>query len=656
MAKGGDSKLNYEFGGTTFEKDLGGNPEDIVIQIIEDAESEMKSVEAGGKRAIEQAEKDGLSPEDIAEIEKAIEQAEEKVVQEFIKLKANLEAIVINELTHNNKLKNTGKENIRKKVNEFSTEFNNYSQNVYENVIKRVNEIKDKTLTRQVADVTLEKLGERIEKEIKQEKEEIEQITDETERDKRREEFKEKDHWKEYLDSDEKDKSKAEAERDKNFKAASDEAWDKIWNELAISGKLQNDKLTKIPSLDGACSIGLLVDAGLKPRQGDKIKYIKPGEVEEGRTNIGTGGRHGVVMETINGKQTVFINRTKPESGSTTQIVFKTLDSLGLIDKNAYVDIHGKNFLEDMLKFIADAENGDYSFKRDEYEKNYSKTLWGLHDSISYENLIKFFKAGKRPDEIMEDEAKLKECGGNPLVKRSETKQAIVEESMKIMDQMEIAGYIIDTGDPYGKIAVCPDIKIAGQFDAVKAWGCDTWVVLNDKEFFIMSKNPVKVEFEQGKKSGEKKWNKNRNDEKVTITLEEILNKLTDGKFVPTGELKTDIEAERLKAVEETLGEAQERLKDFGTILDEWTERFAEDKADAVNFAADIKMNLGNALTVLANTAESKISGGQNKEDIVKVIDEVFGQAEKSLHNYERKYLADKISAIIKMANARTAR
>ncbi len=323
-----------------------------------------------------------------------------------------------------------------------------------------------------------------------------------------------------------------------------------LWKEFAVHGTLQkNEKtreifLTNYTDLDGKCALGLLELAGINIKD---IKYVNPGDYEEGRINLDTGNKEGIIVE---GK-TVFIDHNGEFSESNTSTAEKTyqlLVALGLLEKSKY--------LNNLVKFVNQIDNGNYP-GADKYFKNSWKTVSGLNRFLDFKRLKRFFEQDKNPDPARElSEAELRKygfiyekkkrdvSGESKSINYSERQKDIAEKSHKALQDMEKGGLVINS-DKYGKIAV--EINDGAQrsnpggYIAAKAYGCNTYVIWNasSKSFFVCADRKLQEEFSQGKKIRDRMWIKPMHDKsELTITLEEILSKMTDGKFAMTEEFE----------------------------------------------------------------------------------------------------------------------
>ncbi|HBI34414.1 MAG TPA: hypothetical protein DEA43_01310 [Candidatus Moranbacteria bacterium] len=343
---------------------------------------------------------------------------------------------------------------------------------------------------------------------------------------------------------------KGEHKGDKNFI----EKTKKLWKEFAVHGLYKDGKLQKFTDLDGKGCLELLKLAKINIKD---LKYIDPGTFEEGRINLDTGGKDGVVAEDFDkeNKKTAFIDHHGEESladSSATAKTYRMLVDLGLLEKNPKLD--------EMVKFVNQVDNAQYP-KIETYFENSHKTIIGLQNYIHGSKLVNFFMKDNNPDPTRElSEGELKKYGfiypgvgdkKGTIVNRSENQRNVKEKSKESLERMEKEGFII-TSDRYGKIAVSIENgiekkNIPGDILAVKAFGCDSLVIWNPREnkFKISTNNEITEEYSQGVKVRGIMWVKNNSDSsELTVTLGEILNKMTDGKLVAEGKLKEYLEQE----------------------------------------------------------------------------------------------------------------
>ncbi|MEK7075184.1 MAG: hypothetical protein AAB948_00080, partial [Patescibacteria group bacterium] len=316
--------------------------------------------------------------------------------------------------------------------------------------------------------------------------------------------------------------------------------------------------------LDGRASLGFLKLAGINT---ENIEYVAPGKFIEGRINLDTGDRHGIVVED-EGK-TAFFDHHTDKSGresSATKFTYQALTNLGLLK--------GNPVFEKLVEFVNQVDNRNYP-EEEKYFKDSYRTVLGLQKSVPFGKLLVFFRSNKKAHEILTDK-ELEEFG---LEKESRRQKNVVEQSMKRLEEMEKEGLIVDA-ENYGKIAVDINKTIRGGFDAAKAHGCGGYIIWNPKEnsFFLTTINSLVKDFNlsQGKRIRETMWIKPRNDNKpLDISLGEIINKLTNDKFSASGELKNYLDKENfgkefewIMKLSENI-EEQEKIKAlFGRILE----------------------------------------------------------------------------------------
>jgi len=341
-----------------------------------------------------------------------------------------------------------------------------------------------------------------------------------------------------------------------------------LWKELAIHGFLKKDEQTgelyvdSNTDLDGKCCLELLKLAKInKDAIYKDLKYVAPGDYEEGRINFDTGGKHSVSIERkmdlqsggVDWDKTAFVDHhaeESPHGNSATMFAYRMLTDLGLFKRTKKLDA--------MIDFVTDMDNAEYP-DIENYYNNSWKTIAGLHRYISGPNLLNFFLANKNPDPKRElSEEEMKKYGFITDKKnRSENQKKVVEVSRESLEQIEKDGFIISSGR-YGKIAVNVEKNgdngntnggkkknIPGDFEAVRAFGCNTLVTWDpeNKKFKISSSVPITETYPQGLRVRERMWVKNNSDsEELQVSLQEILDKMTDGKLVPEGKLKEYLE------------------------------------------------------------------------------------------------------------------
>lgn len=363
--------------------------------------------------------------------------------------------------------------------------------------------------------------------------------------------------------------AETEQRGDEKFKEKTRE----LWKQFAVHGKVLKDKesgklkVMKFTDLDGNASLGLLELAGIDTKN---LEHKEPGKYTKGKINLDTGERHGVVIE--DGGKTVFIDHHSDESGkdsSATRFTYDLLVSLGLLERQEYLD--------KLVEFVTQADNKTYP-NEERYFKNYSRNLFGLKDHIKFKHLVEFFKDGHQPHEVLQE----KELKKMNLLQASKQKKSMVEKSLAELEAMKENGLIVKT-PRYGQIAVDLNRKIPFGFDAIRHAGYQTYLSWSpaDKSFFISSVLPITDYFAQGKNIRGTMWIKPPIDETpLTVTLKDILMKMTDGQFQPTGEL-----AEFL--AKESQPEAGEKKMELAPEKMEIFKKFGQQFYDALKAGAD---------------------------------------------------------------------
>lgn len=321
-----------------------------------------------------------------------------------------------------------------------------------------------------------------------------------------------------------------------------------VWKEFVVHGVVRKHSETgeimilNFTDLDGKCSLALLHLAGMNTRD---LKYVAPGESIPGRINLDTGERYGLVVED-EGK-TAFLDHHTDEAGresSATQITYETLVKNGLLKKEKHLD--------KLVEFVTQIDNNNFP-EAEKYFRDSWQMMLGLNRFVQPEKLIEFFKDGKNPTDILSRED-LEKYGllytvrGKKIDRSIEQKES-VEKSWQQLKRMEREGWIIDS-DRYGKIAVDVGNRVSAGANAAEAYGCDSYIIWDPKEqsFFISTNRKLTDEFPQGEKIRDSMWIKPRLDNvPLTLSLEEVLGKMTDGKFKMTPEQKAVLKKPEIK-------------------------------------------------------------------------------------------------------------
>ena len=328
--------------------------------------------------------------------------------------------------------------------------------------------------------------------------------------------------------------AKTEQEGDEKFLQKTRE----LWKEFAVHGLVGYDKeghltITNETDTDGKGCLLLMQLAGFDISD---LKYIKHGDYAEDRIYFDVGEVHGVVL--VDGGKKVFIDHHTDESGkesSVAQFTYELLKSTGLLKSEKYLD--------NLVDFVTKVDNKTY-FSDEKSFRNSWRTIYGLYHYIDFPKIVEFFQAGVKPGEILSEE-NLKKFGLEDDSKR----QAItIRESVKHMQRTEKGGLVVPS-ERFGKIVVDIEKRVGAGFDAVRAFGYQTYLIWSPKSesFFITSNQRLdKEKIGQGKPVRGYMWIKPRGDgQPLTVKLADVLNLLTDGKFEPTLKLKEFIEKEQ---------------------------------------------------------------------------------------------------------------
>ncbi len=308
-----------------------------------------------------------------------------------------------------------------------------------------------------------------------------------------------------------------------------------LWKEIFVH---------KNEDLDARSALGILKLAGIQIDLKKDVKRIpKSSKPTAKGIYIDVGGREGVVIEDEGG--TAFLDHHDPEksgiNNSATKVTYESMIKLGLLERT--------DDLDRLVEFVTQMDNRAYSITKEEFENSSWQTLKGLQRFIDFEHLLQFFKDGENPTEDLLKED-LEKYG---LEEGSKTKKRVIKNSRETFEKMENEGLIVPS-KRYGNIAVnIGRRKLEGGFDAAEAYGCQAYIIWNPtkKGLFISTKEPITDNFSQGKRMRETMWFMEHGYRgPFTITLNEILEKMTDGHFPreARGELKKTLDEEEEEA------------------------------------------------------------------------------------------------------------
>ena len=304
-------------------------------------------------------------------------------------------------------------------------------------------------------------------------------------------------------------------EADKKFAEKTKETW----KDFAVHGVLQFDKkegkqvLKPFTDLDGRSALGILQEAGIDT---SNLIYVRPGEYLKGAINLDTGDKFGVIYEEPT--YTAYFDHHAPgtkEVSSATEIVYKTMVDLGMIEKSEDMD--------KLVDFITKFDNR--KFPPEEFLKS-ARTILGLQRDLDFDKLLSYFKDHESPTEELTPE----EFEKYGLKDSAEKQQKTVDEAMETLKRMEKEGKVINT--KYGKIVVNEnnELKVGAPAAYVKYDGIINFtpeksfaITLKEKDFNEEElKNKLGDKF-QGKIIRGKMWIYNET-EPLKLYLEEIIS------------------------------------------------------------------------------------------------------------------------------------
>jgi len=373
-------------------------------------------------------------------------------------------------------------------------------------------------------------------------------------------------------------KGKTKEEEDKLFK----EKVQEVFNEVVTHGRLRYDydtgktQVLAFTDTDASCAIGLLRLGGVEIKDKKNIEYVAAGEFKKGKINIDTGGKEGIVTENIENEVTFFIDHHPKERGketSSTELFYKALTELDLLKKNESMD--------KLVKFVTQMDNlthpglGD----KNKFEKS-DRTLLGLYRFMKFENLLRFFKDGRNPEEILDDKALKryglkytyrKKIGENKYreieIDRPKEQKDIIKKTEEELKEYEKQGFIIDTH--LGKFVIDIGGEMKSGLVGAVAYGCNGYLNWNPKtKSFFLTINPrlersLDINLSQGKKVRGTMYIKPMDGKELKVTLGDIINQLVKKDFKPEGKLKEYLEKEKeIKEKKEKLNKYLEKEKE----------------------------------------------------------------------------------------------
>jgi len=373
------------------------------------------------------------------------------------------------------------------------------------------------------------------------------------------------------------------------------------WKEFAVSGVLQFDKkegksvLRPFTDLDGKCALGILKEAGIDT---SNLTYVRPGEYLKGAINLDTGDKFGVVYEEPS--YTTYIDHHAPgtkEVTSTTEIVYKTMVGLRLLEKSEPMDR--------LVDFVTKIDNRKYP--PEEFLRS-AKTILGLQRDLDFGKLKSYFKEHKSPTEELTAE----EFEKYGLKETAEKQQEIVNEAMKTLERIEKEGKVIET--KYGKVVINVNngLKVGASAAYTKYDGIINFspeksfaVTLKKKIFDEKGLKRKLADKFQGKIIRGKMWIYN-GKEPLKVSLEELINSLQEEKQKERTE-----ETEKEKLVDSLISKNLYK-KENGEIVS--VNYYAKTKA--------YKNNLEYVIPELIIGSSKNIKPGQHTASVIERFDE----------------------------------
>ena len=192
--------------------------------------------------------------------------------------------------------------------------------------------------------------------------------------------------------------------------------------------------------------------------------------------------------------------------------------------------------------------------------------MLGLSPYLNFTEIVDFFKKYRDPLEVLTDRQinEWNRGSGESILSRAEKRQERVENSINAIISLKAAEFDVES-DKLGRILVDIGKQVPMGRDAAFGMGFDTYLMWNpdDDSFFVQSKKPLNVRFDQGFVVREKMWMKPRDGVALKITLKEVLEMLTGGEVKARGKLAEYLE----NGGENRENETDDPLKAFTDVL-----------------------------------------------------------------------------------------
>ncbi|MEI6144434.1 MAG: hypothetical protein WCP91_02455 [Candidatus Berkelbacteria bacterium] len=343
-------------------------------------------------------------------------------------------------------------------------------------------------------------------------------------------------------------------ERDERFKALAREV---LKNEFVVhfANKGFDDK-NRFPDLDGRCALGLLALAGVNNQKAPRP--VAAGEFIRGKINLWTGVFAGGIDSAekweYSDDTTGFADmhgQNVDQEQSATKTIHEVMVGLDLLEDKPYI--------QKIVEFATDCDNLTYPNTLEDYKKS-DRTLYGLSRFMSFENVEKFFQAGKDPSEQLSNE-ELKEYGllhtrrkKDPAVERKE----FIEASLKNIQRLEKEGWALESNSA-GKILVNvmggSGVENRMNAESAYAMGFNVYLIWNPsgKSFFVSRRDAFPEDFslDEGVATRENMWIKTQGGEPLKMNLRQLLERVAGPDFAATGELEKYLESEKASGTDE---------------------------------------------------------------------------------------------------------
>lgn len=242
----------------------------------------------------------------------------------------------------------------------------------------------------------------------------------------------------------------------------------KFWKDITVHGFAERDPVTGVikikaqTDLDGRAFLAILQLVGIDT---SKVEYVAQGPLPESKKS-GVAGDFGLEQGVVakNRGELLIDDHHSEKSGKDTSAaknIYKAFVESGILKKTKALD----NFIE----FVTKEDNKGYTDEEcRQIVENFESNLIGLQRYMTGEQLIKVFQDYAKKGEVLNPYERLSDdylstlnfatqhgMGQKMNLENVSNKLKNIRDSVKReLEKMIEAGFVVDTGDRYGKILI----------------------------------------------------------------------------------------------------------------------------------------------------------------------------------------------------------